>query len=158
MPTSYDYYNAALYAIDRIAEGKLPTHALRDARLPWRKFNEMIEADTELAKLLDEATERGSDTLADLLLTLDSPDNPYFTTDPKAQKVISDNIKWVLSRRFNKKYGDKVEIKVEATVEHVIVSQLEGARQRAQTAALEQANEYIDVPYVMLPPPAPSRT
>jgi len=153
MPTTYEYYAAVMYALERIVEGMSPTKACAKANIPYRMFTKLVKEDTELALLADEAQQLGADTMADLLLSLDDPSNPYFTTDEKKQKIISDNLKWVLARRFNKKYGERVEIKQEITVSHVITSQLEAARERSLLAAVER--EVIDVEYVMLPPPPP---
>jgi hypothetical protein len=149
MPTTYQYYAAVLYALERIVDGHSPTKACQLANIPYRMFIKLVKEDTELALLADEAQQLGADTMADLLLSLGERDNPYHATDPKEQKVISENIKWVLSRRFNKKYGERVEIKQEITVSHVITSQLEAARERVQGRELE----YVDAEYVMLPPP-----
>lgn len=154
MPTIYEYYAAVMYALERIVEGNSPTEACRKANIPYRMFVKLVKEDNELAMLADEAQQLGADTMADLLLSLDRAENPYFTTDEKKQKIISDNIKWVLARRFNKKYGERVEIKQEVTVSHVITSQLEAARERVQ----QRQVDYVDAEYVMLPPPPPQTT
>lgn len=158
MPTSYEYYSAVLFAIEKISQGHTPTKAVALANISWPTFSRYVKTDPELASLLDEANQRGADAMADSLLTLGDKENPYSTTDPKAQKVISDNIKWLLSRRFNKLYGEKVELKVEATVQHIIVEQLENAKNRSMLAIehqQQQRGEVIDAEYVVLPPPPP---
>lgn len=155
MPTAYEYYSACLYAIERIAEGKTPTDACRQANLPYRVFARMCKEDTELAELRDEAEQVGHDVLADSLLNLDDPSSPYNSTDEKKQKILSDNIKWVLARRNQKRYGERIEVKQEVTIAHVITSQLEQARVRAQLAAAH--TDVIDGDYVVLPPPPPTR-
>lgn len=111
-----------------------------------------------LALLYDEANQLGADTMADALVSITDPDSPYYEADDKKAKNVSDNIKWVLSRRFNKKYGERVEIKQEVTVSHVITSQLEQARLRSIGAIEEQRTDFVEADYVMLPPPpAPAR-
>lgn len=151
MPTEYEIYGAVLYAIERISQGKTPTKAVDEANITWATFRKYIERVPELASALDEAEQRGADAMADALITIFDPSSPYYESDEKRAKVISDNIKWVLGRRFNKKYGERIEIKQEVTIAHVITQQLEAARQRSALAA-GNAN-VIDGEYVMLPPP-----
>lgn len=155
MATAYEQYAAVLYAIEKISQGYTPTKAVDEANIPWATFKKYTTEDPTLAAMLDEADQRGADAMADALLTLGHKNNPYSCTDPKEQKVISDNIKWLLSRRHNRKYGEKVEVKVEATVQHVIVEQLEAARQRSYAAITEQRLPVLDADYVLLPPPPP---
>ncbi len=152
MPTTYEVYAAIMYAFDRIVEGHSPTKACQLANLPYRTFINFVKNDNELALLYDEANQLGADTMADALIGIFDPKSPYFESDEKRAKVVSDNIKWVLSRRFNKKYGERVEIKQEVTVSHVITSQLEAARERVQNRVVD----YIDAEYVMIPPPPPA--
>ncbi len=153
MPTTYEYYAAVLYVFDRITEGHTPTKACQMANLPYRKFIQLVKEDNELALRYDEANQIGADTMADALVDIFNPDSPLYESDDKKAKIKSDNAKWLLSRRFNKKYGERVEIKQEVTISHVITQQLEAARQRSLGATAEQAADYIDVEYTELPPP-----
>lgn len=153
MPTTYEYYAAVLYAFDRIMEGQTPTKACDMANLPYRKFIQLVKEDNELALRYDEANQIGADTMADGLVSIFDPSSPLYESDDKKAKIKSDNAKWLLSRRFNKKYGERVEIKQEVTISHVITSQLEAARQRSLGATAEQAMDYIEAEYVELPPP-----
>jgi hypothetical protein len=158
MPTTYEYYNAVLWAIGKIAEGRTPTWAIDNANISWEMFEKLTTEDAVLAKMLAAAQQRGHDTMADLLLTLTDPRNPYFTSDPKQQKVISDNIKWLLSHRDRKRYGEQVTVQIEGTVEHVITEQLERARQRSRQAIEERETidaDYIEVQRSLPPPPPP---
>lgn len=153
MPTIHEYYAAVLFAFERVAEGRMPTEACRLANIPYRKFIQLVNANNELALMYDEVNQLGADTLADALVNIFEPDSALYESDDKKAKIKSDNAKWVLARRFNKKYGERVEIKQEVTVSHVITSQLEAARVRSQTAIAEQRTDFVDADYVLLPPP-----
>lgn len=153
MPTAYEYYAAVLYALGEISQGRTPTKACDAANISYEMFDKYTTNDPALQALREAAERRGYDTMADLLLSLREPTNPYFTTDPKEQKVISDNIKWLLARRRSKDYGDRVEVKVEQTVTHVITQQLEAGRQRALAAP--RPADVVDAEYHVIPPPPP---
>lgn len=154
MPTVYEYHAAVLYAIDKIGQGYTPTRAVREANITMYSFKRYVDSNEELRAMLDEATDRGADTMADMLLHLSDPTSPYYCVDPKEQKIISDNIKWLLARRFSKKFGEKVEVTIEATIQHVIVQQLENARMRSQQAIADQ-RPIIDAEFSLVPPAPP---
>lgn len=157
MATDYENYCAVLYAIEKISQGKTPTAAVDAANISWATFTKYIETVPELATLKDEAEQRGADAMADGLVSIFDPTNPYHESDEKKAKIISDNIKWLLSRRFGRKYGEKIEIKQETTITHVITQQLEQARQRSITAQRPDVIDLVEGEgYVMLPPPPPT--
>lgn len=156
MVVDYQMYAAVLYACDRIAEGCTPTEACRRANISYAQFDHACKNAVELGMAHDVAAQRGSDVLADLLVHIFDPNYPtVYEPDPQKARIKSENIKWLLSRRFNKRYGDRMEITAEITVSHVITSQLDAAKQRLLAAASEQILD--DVTYKLVPPPPPQK-
>lgn len=129
MSLPYDYFPAVLYAIERIAEGNSPTTACDLANINIPLFEKYVEGNSELQDLLREAVRRGHDALADSLLDIPKH-TERFTTDPKVMKIVSENIKWVLSKRDSKKFGEKVVVDVNVTADKAIVEALQAGRRR----------------------------
>lgn len=128
MALAYDKYIEALQVIEWVGQGWTLTHACDDCSISVLTFKRYVERDEELQRMLADAVQRGNDALADALL---SPDNHilYGRTDAKMAKVMSDNIKWVLSKR-DKRFADRVEHSVTLTADTAITSALEMARTR----------------------------
>lgn len=127
--SGYDYYPAVLYALNHISQGRTITASVDLANISLSTFESYIEKDRQLAQMYDEALRRGYDALADALL------NPqlhavYGSTDPKIMKIYADNIKWYLSKRAHKIYGEKIEIKHEVTLAFAITDELAQASRR----------------------------
>lgn len=81
--------------------------------------------------------------MADILLEMET--NPvYGSSDPQKMKIISENIKWLLSRRRPSQYGDKVTVEHNVTADAAIVEMLARGRDRANSLMIEEA-EYVDV-------------
>lgn len=88
---------------------------------------------------------RGTDAMADALL---NPDNHklYGHSDPKMARVQSDNIRWWLSKRRPKEFGDRIEINHHLTADKAIVQALTAARNRVADA-LPPADDVIDAQF-----------
>lgn len=142
--TSYDYYPAVLYAIDRISQGSTKTAACDMSNISIATFDKYVAENVELKELLAEAEQRGFDAMADALL---QPHNHkvYGMTDPKMAKIVSDNIKWLLSKRAQKVYGDKLEVKHEITLDRAVVDALSRAKDRALQGALPPPTDTANV-------------
>lgn len=151
--TTYDYYPAVLYAIDRISQGLTKTAACDAANISIATFERYVAESGELKDMYTEAEQRGFDAMADALL---QPFNhkDYGHTDPKMAKVMSDNLKWLLSKRASKVYGDKLEVKHEVTLDRAVVDALSRAKDRALAGALPPPPTYaanvIDAEYVVI--------
>jgi len=128
MTITYDKYIQVLEVIESIGQGWTLTRACDLHRVGMLTFKKYIDNDEQLNALYVDAIQRGNDALADALL---EPDNNeiYGRTDSKMAKVMSDNIKWVLSKR-DKRFADRVEHKVTLTADTAITSALEMARTR----------------------------
>lgn len=129
MSLPYDHYSAVLYAINVLSQGNTLTEACRQANIPVRTFNSYVDNDPELAAMYKEADILSSDAMADALINIDNH-VVHGHSDPKMAKVISDNIKWVLSKRRPKEYGDRVQVDHSVTVDVAITTALDAARRR----------------------------
>jgi AcrR family transcriptional regulator len=129
MSLSYDYYPAVLYALNEISQGRTLTDACDRANIAVPVFDRYVKNDAELQAMYEEAIQRGNDAMADALVNIDNH-KIHGQSDAKMAKVISDNIKWVLGKRDSKRFGEKIEVKHEITMDRAIVSALEAARGR----------------------------
>ena len=129
MGTPYDYYPAVLYALDVISQGDTITEACDQANISVGTFERYTVSDTKLQELRLDAERRGLDALTEALIHIDNH-KIHGQSDPKMAKVISDNIKWLVSKKDPKRFGDRIEIKHEITMDVVITSALEAARIR----------------------------
>lgn len=141
MTITYDYYAAVINVIDLIMEGRTQTAACDEVRIPVRTFKDYIKNNTQLQAMLEEAEQRGADAMADALLDPDG-DGVYGRTDPKMAKIMSENIKFVLGKRFSKKYGDKLEVTHNITADRAIIDALNAGKNRA---AMLDYDDVIDV-------------
>lgn len=131
MTQLYDYYTAVVKAVGLIGQGHTLSRACDLADVSIVVFEKYVKNDVALQELYLDAERRGHDALADALINIDN-DRVHGRSDPKMAKVISDNIKWVLSKRDQKRFGDKIEVKHEITMDRAIVSALENARERVR--------------------------
>lgn len=138
--TAYDYTPAVLYAIDLISQGRTKTSACDESNISITTFENYIKQNDYLKELYEEADQRGSDAMADALLEIDRHHH-YGHSDPKMAKVVSDNIKWLLSKRKAKDYGDRIEVNHTLTADKAITQALIAGRQRA----LQISDTVIDV-------------
>lgn len=127
---TFDYYPAVLYALDKISQGMTRTKACAAANITVAVFVKYVKEDERLQDLMVDAEQQGHDAMADALL---SPDNNllYGNTNPQMAKIVSDNIKWYLSKFNPKKFGEKVEIKHEITLDRAITDAMYAGRLRA---------------------------
>lgn len=88
--------------------------------------------------------ERGYDAMAEMLPMIDRL-GPFSQSDPKMAKIISDNIKWLLSKRRTKKYGDKLEVTHNITADKAITDALTAGKNRALNAHKIVDVEFSDV-------------
>lgn len=129
MPLPYDYYPAVLYALDVISQGDTITEACDQANISVKTFEDYTRRDENLQELRLDAERRGHDALSEALIHIDNH-RIHGQSDPKMAKVISDNIKWLLGKKDPKRFGDRIEIKHEMTLDVAITTALEAARQR----------------------------
>lgn len=148
---NYDYYPAVLYAIDRISQGRSKTASCDLANITIAMFDKYVRENDDLKVALQEAEQRGFDAMADALL---EPDRHliYGRTDSKMAKIVGDNIKWLLSKRAQKVYGDKLEVKHEITLDRAVTDALARAKDRAllgnvAATALPPPDNVIDAEY-----------
>lgn len=137
-----DVYIRVMHALDLISQGKTETVACDEARISKDTLEQYTAKDVDLAAMAYNARARGYDTLADILLHIDT-DVEYGSSDPKIMKVISDNIKWVLSRRDSKRYGDKVQVEHTLHADKEIVEALSRGKQRALDGVISRVAEDV---------------
>lgn len=137
-----DVYIRVMHALDLISQGKTETVACDEARISKDTLDMYTSRDANLADMANNAKARGYDTLADILLHIDT-DTEYGSSDPKVMKVLSDNIKWFLSRKDVKRYGDRMLVEHSITADKEIVEALSRGKQRVLegviTAVVEDA-------------------
>lgn len=146
MSLTYDYYPAVLYALGEIGQGRTLTDACDLANINVTIFDRYVKQDTELQAMYEEVVQRGNDAMADALVNIDNH-KIHGQSNPQMAKIISDNIKWVLSKRDSKRFGERIEVKHELTLDRAILTALEAAKQRSIVDA-----DYVDITPVL---PAP---
>ncbi len=135
MTLPYDYYPAVLFAIEKISQGRTKTYACDESNISISVFEQYVKNSVELQELLHEAETRGYDAMADMLLIIDSEKaGIYSQSDPKMAKVISENIKWLLTRRRQKQYGDRMVVEHNLTADRAITDALAAGRNRLLNA------------------------
>lgn len=150
MSTSYDYYPAVLYAIDQISQGQTVTHACDLANIAFKTFDSYVSRDPALKEMYEDAQQRGFDALADALINIDNH-KLHGQSNPQMAKVVSDNIKWVLSKRDQKRFGEKMQITHEITADKAIIAALEAGKRRTALPA----PDVVDVTYEEVPATLP---
>lgn len=146
----YDYIPAVMYAIGKISQGLSPTAACDEANISIATFEAYLKREPSLYDLYVDAERRGYDALADALLR---PGNhkTYGETNPQMAKVVSDNIKWYLSKKDQKRFGEKIEIKHEITLDRAITDAMDAARKRAlDRPAIDVEYEEMETPPKMI--------
>lgn len=154
MSLVYDYMPAVLYAIEMISQGHTQTRACDLSNITIPTFEKYVEGNEQLQDLLSDAIRRGNDALADSLLDPTQHTDRY-TTDPKVMKVVSDNVKWVLGKRDQKRFGDKVAVEVNVTADKAIVEALQAGKRRAAKAIEHTPAEVIDAAFTEVEEPIP---
>lgn len=136
-------------ALELIADGRTVRRACDDVKISIASFTRIVNDVPEFKELYAEAEQRGYDNMAEILLNIDT-DPQYGSSDTKQQKIISDNIKWFLSRKRPSQYGDKVEITHVITADKAIIGALERGRQRAITGNIIEGT-FTEVPALPVP-------
>lgn len=131
-----------MHALDLISQGKTETVACDEARITKDTLMLYTSKDVDLAAMMYNARARGFDTLADVLLHIDT-DVEYGSSDPKVMKVISDNIKWYLSRKDSKRYGDKVLVEHTLHADKEIVEALSRGKERALNGVIDRVAQEV---------------
>lgn len=126
----HELFPKVLQVVDQIATGLSRTQACDNVGISIPTFEKYVTSQSFLVDALNDAEQRGYDALADALLVIDRH-AVYGHSDPKMAKIISDNIKWLLSKRDNKRFGDRVAIDVNVTADKAITDALERAKARA---------------------------
>lgn len=152
MTLPVDIFPNVMRALDNISQGHTLTAACDLANVSVTAFKKYVSNTSELHDLFNEAEQRGYDRMADALLTIDT-DPVYGTTDPKKMKILSDNIKWYLSRKRPAQYGERVIVENNITADRAIIDALERGKQRAIQAAVINDVAYEVVQDVLLPTP-----
>jgi len=132
MGVPVDYLTGVMRALELIGQGYTQTRACDMAKITVATFRNYMKAAPELQDVFTDAEQRGYDTLADVLLDIDNH-HYYGRTDPKQQRVMSDNIKWFLARKRPSQYGDRsiVDHNHTLTLDRVIVEALARGAERA---------------------------
>jgi len=102
----------------------------------WRVDNPQLHDEVMRAQ------ETGFELLADSLLTIDEE-----ITDVQRAKLKSDNIKWILSKRHARRYGDRIDVNITETID--ITAALDEAKRRV-LQPICNPTEVIDVQVVDL--------
>jgi membrane-bound lytic murein transglycosylase MltF len=130
--------------LDLVRAGRSPTSASHEASISWGTIRRYCDKDEDLRAMMLEAVQEGQDVLADVLLEIDR-DPHYGQSDASMAKVVSENIKWLLSRRRPDLYGDKSEVNINVRADRVILDALNAAKQRTVPMIELQANEDVNV-------------
>jgi len=145
MALTYDYYPAVLYALGLFSQGHTVTEACDQSNIAIAVFERFTKENDELRDMYVEAERRSHDAMADALVNIDNH-KVHGQSDPKMAKVISDNIKWVLSKRDTQRFGDRVQVDHSVSVDIAITTALDAARRR--TAPQIEAHDVIDAEIV----------
>lgn len=141
MTLPYDIYPLVMKAITLFSEGRSKTRACDDAGITIAVFDNYIKNNEAMAELYREAEQRSYDALADALLEIDNH-AIYGQSDSKMANVMSGNIKWVLEKRDSKRFGQRLTVDHNVTMDRAIISALTEGRKRA---ALGHDATVIDV-------------
>lgn len=144
----YENYPKVLQALELISQGHTVTQACIKATVTLDAFEKAIDGDEQLKSLRAEAERRGHDSLADALINIDNH-KIHGQSDPKMARVVSDNIKWFLEKKDPKRFGQKVEVNHNVTVDRAITNALNAARGRV--AAIAKSPDVVDAEFVTIP-------
>lgn len=113
--------------LEEVENGVSLTHSLKHHALTSNKFFKALELNESYLIRYNSAIEASTHALADELL-----DIPDTYEDVARAKLKSDNIKWLISRRNRKSYGDKLEVDVHHNID--LRSALDSANERVKNA------------------------
>ena len=123
--------------LDLLANGQTLAKACESVGLSTGQFMQRLPNRTSLAHAFVCARDAGAEVLADSLLGITEQE-----ADVNRARLKSDNIKWILSRRHAAKFGDRIDVNVNATVD--LTSAISEARNRLRPIS-DQQTEIIDV-------------
>ena len=123
--------------LDLLANGQTLAKACETVGLSTGQFMQRLPSRTSLAHAFICARDAGAEVLADSLLGLTDTE-----ADVNRARLKSDNIKWILSRRHAAKFGDRIDVNVNATVD--LTSAISEARNRLRPVR-DQEPDIIDV-------------
>ena len=141
---SYDTVARIMQAIDLISQGQTPTAACKAHSLSVATFMRHVKQEPTLYELFVEATQVGHDTLADTLLSLDDMTSMFKASNEKELKIVSDNVKWYLSKKDNSRYGDSLVVTHNITADKAIVKALQAGQERALQRITEQKESDVE--------------
>lgn len=141
MSLPYDVYPLVMKAISLLSEGRSKTRACDEAGISIAVFDNYIKNNQAMGDLFREAEQRSYDAMADALLEIDNH-KIYGQSDAKMANVISGNIKFVLSKRRPKEYGERITVDHNVTMDRAIIDALTAGRRRA---AIGYDDTVIDV-------------
>lgn len=142
-------YPLVMRAIELIGQGRTDTAACALVGLTVSTLRKYIRETPELHGLYEDADARRYDMMADTLVEIDSHCAIAGVSDVKVMKVLSDNIKWFLSRKRPQQYGERITVENHITADRAIINALE--RGAARAVAAQVANT-IDVDYTVVSP------
>jgi hypothetical protein len=146
-----DIYPKVMRVIDLLGEGRTESEACDTAGVTVSTFRNYVSKTPELHDLFLDAEQRGYDRLADELINIHSVCDQLGVTDAKMVKILSDNRKWLLSKRRPQQYGDKVVHEHNITADRTIIEALSQGKQRALEAnAATVVNGVIDATYTVV--------
>lgn len=137
-------YQQVVRAIDLLSQGYTLTRACKDVGMSVMLFNRTVKKDNQLAELFGEASQVGYDNMADALLSMSTMIARFDVKDEKELKIMSENIKWYLSKRDQKRFGDKVTIENHITADRAIVDALARGQERALARIEKSKAEDVD--------------
>lgn len=97
--------------LEIIAEGKTSAYACRALGIGWRTPTAWAARDGTFAERREAARAAGADLLSNELLTVPRE------FEPGRARVITENIRWLLSKWQPATYGDKLDLNVNQTVD-----------------------------------------
>ena len=139
------FKDQAIETLDLIANGLSVASACSQVKLPIRVFYEYIKLSEMFRERYHEARTIGHDALADALLNI--RDHPiYGSKDPREQKNISNNIKWLLARRERARYGDNAQAAPDSNADKAIADAFVNAKKRLKQLDAEHSPHSNIVP------------
>jgi hypothetical protein len=109
--------------LEEICESGTVTAAAAAVKVNRREVFSLRRARPDFDQMVSVALEIGLETRADKLLTAHAE-----IDDPQRARVYSDNLKWLLSKRLTRRYGDRLDLNVQTTGE--LAAALMAARAR----------------------------
>ena len=133
--------------LDQLANGQTLVKACESVGITTGAFMQRLPSKTSLAVAFAHARDAGAEVMADSLLSI-----PDEVADVNRARLKADNIKWILARRHAGKYGDRIDVNVNAQVD--LTSAIAEARNRLRSVC-DQPGDIIDVTPINTGLPAP---